>query len=79
MGQHSVSRPLFLAVITKHGFTFEAMEDGRMRFLLEGFPPEVHLIEDQVARKVVMRFAHKYKIPRAEFWPASLRAVAHSQ
>jgi hypothetical protein len=75
MGQHSVPASRFFAVLAKYGFTFEAAEDGSTRFLREGAPVERHIINDPVARGIVMRFAHKYAIPRVEFWPATLRAV----
>jgi hypothetical protein len=75
MGQHPVSKELFLTVLTKYGFAFEEINDGSMRFSRGADPVERHFISDPVARAIVMRFAHKYRIPRVEFWPASLRAV----
>jgi hypothetical protein len=75
MGQHPVPKDRFLAVLTKYGFTFESVDDGMTRFLREGTAAERHFIDDPVARRIVMRFAHKYRIPRVEFWPASLKAV----
>jgi len=75
MGNHPVPAERFFAVLAKYGFTFEAIEDGSTRFLRDGAPPERFTISDPVGRGIVMRFAHKYSIPRAEFWPAWLRAV----
>ena len=78
MGQHLIESSHFFAVLKQHGFQFELMDDGRTKFTREGTPPERHIIESQVARGIVMRFAHKYKIPRAEFWPSTLRGVEHN-
>jgi hypothetical protein len=74
-GQHPVPADLFFLVLRKYGFEFESVEDGSTRFRKEGVPVERHVIDDPVARGIVMRFAHKYSIPRVEFWPGSLRAV----
>jgi hypothetical protein len=75
MGHHPVPRKLFFSVLEKYGFSLETMEDGSTRFVRPQTPTERHFVDDPVARGIVMRFAHKYTIPRVEFWPASLRAV----
>jgi hypothetical protein len=75
MGQHPVPAERFFAVLRKYGFSFEDAGDGSLRFQKAGAAVERHTISDPVARRIVMRFAHKYSIPRLEFWPSSLRAV----
>ncbi|HSP13770.1 MAG TPA: hypothetical protein VLV78_03335 [Thermoanaerobaculia bacterium] len=79
MGTHPVPKDQFFVVLVKNGFTIEHRDDGSFRIAREGTAPEIHYITgDTVARRLVMRFAHKYKIPRLEFWPSSLKTVAHS-